>query len=72
MTPAQRFAQQLEIKLVEQGETQARLAGRMMMSERTFSRRKRDGLWTLPQVRSIFKILRYTEEEQIKSIKGER
>lgn len=72
MTPAQRFARQLEIKLVEQGETQARLAGRMMMSERTFSRRKRDGLWTLPQVRSIFKILRYTEEEQIKSIKGER
>lgn len=72
MTPAQRFARQLEVKLVEQGETQARLADRMMMSERTFSRRKRDGLWTLPQVRSIFKILRYTEEEQLKSIKGER
>lgn len=72
MTPAQRFARQLEIKLVEQGESQARLADRIGMSERTFTRRKRDGLWTLPQVRSIFKILRYTEEEQLKSIKGER
>lgn len=40
------------------------------MSERTFTRRKRDGLWTLPQVREIFRVLRYTEEEKLKLMKG--
>lgn len=68
MTPAQRFARQLEVKLTEQGETQARLADRMMMSERTFTRRKRDGLWTLRQVRQIFRYLEYTDEEKLKAI----
>lgn len=70
MTPAQRFARQLEVKLTEQGESQARLAERIGMSERTFTRRKRDGLWTLPQVREIFRVLRYTEEEKLKLMKG--
>lgn len=68
MTPAQRFTRQLEVKLTEQGETQARLADRMMMSERTFTRRKRDGLWTLRQVRQIFRYLEYTDEEKLKAI----
>lgn len=40
------------------------------MSERTFTRRKRDGLWTPPQVREIFRVLRYTEEEKLKLMKG--
>lgn len=70
MTPAQRFARQLEVKLTEQGESQARLAERIGMSERTFTRRKRDGLWTLPQVREIFRVLRYTEEEKLKTLRG--
>lgn len=70
MTPAQKFARQLEVKLTEQGESQARLAERIGMSERTFTRRKRDGLWTLPQVREIFRVLRYTEEEKLKLMKG--
>lgn len=70
MTPAQVFARQLEVKLVEQGESQTRLASRIGMSERTFTRRKRDGLWTLPQVRAIFRVLRYTEEEKLKLMKG--
>lgn len=70
MTPAQKFARQLEVKLTEQGETQTRLAERIGMSERTFTRRKRDGLWTLPQVREIFRVLRYTEEEKLKTMKG--
>lgn len=70
MTPAQVFARQLEVKLTEQGESQTRLASRIGMSERTFTRRKRDGLWTLPQVRAIFRVLRYTEEEKLKLMKG--
>lgn len=70
MTPAQKFARQLEVKLTEQGESQARLAERIGMSERTFTRRKRDGLWTLPQVREIFRVLRYTEEEKLKTLRG--
>lgn len=67
---AKRFAKSIAIKCVEQGLTQRQVAERIGVSKDTFIRRKRDGLWTLPQVRGIFKVLRYTEAEQIKSIGG--
>lgn len=44
--------------------TQAQLADRVGMDERTFRRRKRDGLWTYPQLLRIFRVLRYTDEEK--------
>ena len=59
-----RFTKLLEDKCFQARMTQAALAERLGMDERTFRRRKRDGLWTYPQVLQIFRLLRYTEEEK--------
>ena len=59
-----RFTKLLEDKCFQARMTQAALAERLGMDERTFRRRKRDGLWTYPQGLQIFRLLRYTEEEK--------
>ena len=58
-----RFAKRLEDKCFEARMNQATLAERIGMDERTFRRRKRDGLWTYPQIRNIFRVLRYSDDE---------
>lgn len=64
------LSHQIDIKLVTHRETQERIAKRLGISERTFTRRKRDGLWTYPQLRRLFLELRFTEKEINTAMKG--
>lgn len=59
-------------KLVAAGQTQDWLARRVGVSERTFTRRNRDGRWTLPELRKIFRELGFTEQEILLVMKGGR
>lgn len=59
-----RFTKLLEDKCFQARMTQAALAERLGIDERTLRRRKRDGLWTYPQILQIFRVLRYTDEEK--------
>ena len=63
-TNLNRFTKLLEDKCFAARMTQAALAERLGIDERTLRRRKRDGLWTYPQMLKIFRVLRYTEEEK--------
>ena len=47
---SKRFCKILEDRCFEARMTQQALAERIGMDERTFRRRKRDGLWTYPQM----------------------
>lgn len=66
----ERLAHQIDIKLVTHRETQERIAKKLGISERTFSRRKRDGLWTYPQLKKLFFELRFNEKEIMQIMKG--
>ena len=59
-----RFTKLLEDRCYQARMPQAVLAERIGMDERTFRRRKRDGLWTYPQLMRIFRVLRYSEEDK--------
>ena len=61
---SKRFCKILEDRCFEARMTQQALAERIGMDERTFRRRKRDGLWTYPQIMRIFGVLRYSEEDR--------
>ena len=50
-----RFTRLLEDRCFEARMSQAVLAERIGMDERIFRRRKRDGLWTYPQIMRIFR-----------------
>lgn len=59
-------------KLAGAGQTQEWLARRLGISERTFTRRNRDGQWTFPQLQKLFRELGFTEQEIISTMKGGR
>lgn len=67
-----RISRKVRAKLTEAGQTQEWLAKRLGISERTFTRRNRDGQWTFPQLQKLFRELDFTEQEIISTMKGGR
>lgn len=66
------ISRKVRAKLMEAGQTQEWLAKRLGISDRTFSRRNRDGQWTFPQLQKLFRELDFTEQEIISTMKGGR
>ena len=66
------ISRKVRAKLMEAGQTQEWLAKRLGISERTFTRRNRDGQWTFPQLQKLFRELDFTEQEIISAMKGGR
>ena len=66
------ISRKVRAKLMEAGQTQEWLAKRLGISERTFTRRNRDGQWTFQQLQKLFRELDFTEQEIISTMKGGR
>ena len=66
------ISRKVRAKLTEAGQTQEWLAKRLGISDRTFSRRNRDGQWTFPQLQKLFRELDFTEQEILQTLKGGR
>lgn len=66
------ISRKVRAKLMEAGQTQEWLAKRLGISERTFTRRNRDGQWTFSQLQKLFRELDFTEQEIISAMKGGR
>lgn len=66
------ISRKVRAKRTEAGQTQEWLAKRLGISDRTFSRRNRDGQWTFPQLQKLFRELGFTEQEIISTMKGGR
>ena len=72
MLPGEVIARMIRAKLAGAGQTQEWLARRLGISDRTFTRRNRDGQWTFPQLQKLFRELGFTEQEIISTMKGGR
>lgn len=72
MRPGEVIARMIRVKLAGAGQTQEWLARRLGISERTFTRRNRDGQWTFPQLQKLFRELGFTEQEILTALKGGR
>ena len=72
MRPGEVIARMIRAKLAGAGQTQEWLARRLGISERTFTRRNRDGQWTVPQLRKLFRVLDFSEQEILTALKGGR
>ena len=72
MRPGKVITRMIRVKLAAAEQTQEWLAKRLGISERTFTRRNRDGHWTFPQLQKLFRELDFTEQEIISTMKGGR
>lgn len=72
MRPDKVITRMIRVKLAAAEQTQEWLAKRLGISDRTFSRRNRDGQWTFPQLQKLFRELDFTEQEILQILKGGR
>ncbi len=72
MRPDKVITRMIRVKLAAAEQTQEWLAKRLGISDRTFSRRNRDGQWTFPQLQKLFRELDFTEQEILQTLKGGR
>ena len=70
--PGEVIARMIRAKLAGAGQTQEWLARRLGISDRTFTRRNRDGQWTFPQLQKLFRVLDFSEQEILTALKGGR